>query len=72
MRPALSPLHTPIDVGLGGVLLANMLVAWLDGNPTILPTGEATDESQDPGTMLLEIEWSKDQSPKSIRWLRET
>src|SRR6266496_3044869 len=50
MRPALSALHTPIDVGLGGVLLANMLVAWLDGNPTILPTGEATDESQDPGT----------------------
>src|SRR5260370_7569010 len=27
-----------------------MLVAWLDGNPRILPTGEATDESQDPGT----------------------
>src|SRR5260370_5775037 len=50
MRLAFSALHTPIDVGLGGVLLANMLVAWLDGNPRILPTGEATDESQDPGT----------------------
>src|SRR5260370_26459276 len=50
MPQALSALHTPIDVGLGGVLLANMLVAWLDGDPRILPTGEATDESQDPGT----------------------
>src|ERR671912_2995580 len=50
MHLALSALHTPIDVGLGGVLLANMLAAWLDGNPRILPTGEATDESQDPGT----------------------
>jgi len=27
MRLALSALHTPIDVGLGGVLLANMLAA---------------------------------------------
>jgi hypothetical protein len=50
MRPALSAVHTPIDVGLGGVLLANMLAAWLDGHPRVLPTGEATDESQDPGT----------------------
>src|SRR5260370_1514031 len=50
MRLAFSALHTPVDVGLGGVLVANMLVAWLDGNPRILPTGEATDESQDPGT----------------------
>src|SRR5258707_14436519 len=50
MRLAFSALHTPIDVGLGGVLLANMLVAWLDGHPRVLPTGEATDESQDPGT----------------------
>src|SRR5687768_14059731 len=49
-RLAFSALHTPIDVGLGGVLLANMLAAWLDGNPTRLPTGEATNESQDPGT----------------------
>src|SRR5438874_2378145 len=50
MPQTLSALHTPIDVGLGGVLLANMLVAWLDGHPRILPTGEVTDESQDPGT----------------------
>src|ERR1041384_3068284 len=50
MRLALSALHTPIDVGLGGVLLANMLAAWLDGHPEVLPMGEATDESQDPGT----------------------
>ena len=26
--------YAPIDVGLGGVLLANMLEGWLDGNPT--------------------------------------
>src|SRR6516164_1068545 len=50
MRPALSTLNTPIDVGVGGVLLANMLAAWLDGNPEILPAGETTDEHQDPGT----------------------
>src|SRR4029453_4975360 len=50
MRQALSAVHTPIDVGLGGVLLANMLAAWLDANPRVLPTGEATDESQDQGT----------------------
>ena len=28
-------------LGLGGVLLANMLEAWLDGEPSGLPTGEA-------------------------------
>src|SRR5258708_8268746 len=50
MRKAVSALHTPIDVGLGGVLLANMLAAWLDGHPEVLPIEEATDESQDPGT----------------------
>src|SRR5258708_18650167 len=50
MRKAVSALHTPIDVGLGGVLLANMLVAWLDGHPEVLPIEEATDESQDPAT----------------------
>src|SRR5713101_596030 len=50
MRQAVSSLHTPIDVGLGGILLANMLVAWLDGDPKVLPTGEAVDESQDRRT----------------------
>src|SRR5215813_11015413 len=50
MRKAVSALHTPIDVGLGSVLLANMLAAWLDGHPEVLPIEEATDESQDPGT----------------------
>jgi hypothetical protein len=50
MCQALSAFHVPIDVGLGGVLLANMLAAWLDGNPSVLLTGEATDESQDQGT----------------------
>src|SRR5712691_8687236 len=50
MRPAVSALHAPIDVGLGGILLANMLVAWLDGDPKVLPTEEAVDESQDRRT----------------------
>src|SRR5579859_90275 len=49
MRPAVSTIP-PIDVGLGGILLANMLVAWLDGDTKVLPTGEAADESQDRRT----------------------
>ena len=50
MRQAVSAIQMPIDVGLGGILLANMLVAWLDGDPKVLPTGEAVDESQDRRT----------------------
>ena len=50
MSEALSTLHASIDAGLGGVLLANMLEAWLDGNPRLLPTGEAADEPQDHRT----------------------
>src|SRR5712692_2108107 len=45
-----SALHAPIDAALGGVLLANMVEAWLAGNPDRLPSMEATDESQDHGT----------------------
>ena len=37
MSEALSALHAPIDAGLGGVLLANMLAAWLDGDPAVWP-----------------------------------
>ena len=47
MRESLPAPHAPIDVGLGGVLLANMLVGWLDADPKLLPTGEAADEFQD-------------------------
>jgi hypothetical protein len=36
MRPAVSALPTPIDVRVGGLLLANMLVAWLDDDPKVL------------------------------------
>ena len=36
MSEALSALHTSIDAGLGGVLLANMVEAWLAGNPDCL------------------------------------
>src|SRR2546426_6149440 len=47
MRESPPALLAPIDVGLGGVLLANMLVGWLHADPKLLPTGEAADESQD-------------------------
>src|SRR5215471_2171768 len=50
MSELLSALQAPIDAGLGGVLLANMLAAWLDANPSVGSTGEANDEFQDPGT----------------------
>src|SRR4030095_3629953 len=50
MRSAVSALQIPIDVGLGGVVLANMLAAWVDDDPKVLPSGEAVDESQDHGT----------------------
>src|ERR1700694_1283075 len=45
-----SALHAPIDAELGGVLLANMVEAWLAGNPDCLPSMEAADEPQDHGT----------------------
>jgi hypothetical protein len=50
MCQAVSATQIPIDVGLGGILLANMLVAWLDGDPKVLSAGEAVDESQDRRT----------------------
>src|SRR4029077_1024556 len=42
-------LHAPIDAGLGGVLLANMIEAWLVGNPESVTSVEATNELQDHG-----------------------
>src|ERR1035437_7380800 len=50
MGEALSAIHTPIDAGLGGVLLANMVEAWLAGNPDCLESVEAADELQDHRT----------------------
>ena len=50
MSQALSALPAPIDAGLGGVLLANMLEGWLDGDPHCLATAEAVDEPQDHRT----------------------
>jgi len=50
MSEAPSALLAPIDAGLGGVLLANMVEAWLAGNPDTLASAEAADESQDHGT----------------------
>src|ERR1017187_160226 len=51
MSEALSTLHASLDAGLGGVLLANMVEAWLAGNPDCLAGAvEVTDEPQDHGT----------------------
>src|SRR5215469_9514659 len=50
MRPAVCAIQMSFDVGLGGVLLANMLVAWLDSDSEVSPTEEAVDESQDRRT----------------------
>src|ERR1700688_233872 len=50
MSKVLSAHYVPIDTKLGGVLLANMIVGWLDGNPKALPSVETTDEPQDHGT----------------------
>src|SRR5216684_3152838 len=49
MSEAPSALHASIDAGLGGVLLANMVEAWLVGNPDGLTNGETTNELQDHG-----------------------
>src|SRR5664279_956276 len=50
MSRATSVLQATIDVGLGGVLLANMLAGWLDGDPKVLPTAETADEPEDRRT----------------------
>src|SRR5215469_16316506 len=50
MPPAASALPISIDVRVGGLLLANMLAAWLDDDPKVLSTGEASHESQDHRT----------------------
>src|SRR2546426_8889849 len=50
MSEVSSALHAPIDAGLGGVLLANMVEAWLAGNPDCLVSADVADEPQDHGT----------------------
>src|ERR1700730_4328973 len=47
MIGARATLHATIDASLGGVLLANMLEGWLDGDRTVLPTTETADELED-------------------------
>ncbi len=47
MSTALSALPAPLDAGLGGVLLANMLEAWLASDPHFCTTVEVVDELQD-------------------------
>src|SRR2546425_2490043 len=46
MSEVLSALPAPLDASLGGVLLANMLAGWLDGNPEALSTAEIANEPQ--------------------------
>src|SRR3984893_11234214 len=50
MSEARSALPASINAGLGGVLLANMVDAWLAGNPDCLENVEAADEPQDHRT----------------------
>src|SRR5215831_10604763 len=45
-----SSLIAPFDPELGGVLLANMLEAWLDAQPDFLTIAEVTDELEDHRT----------------------
>jgi hypothetical protein len=49
MSESLAAPHPLIDVGMGGMLLANMLAGWLDGNPNDSSPVEAADESSDHG-----------------------
>src|SRR5260370_35733318 len=69
MSEALSALHAPIDAGLGGVLLANMVEAWLAGNPDCLASVEAADEPQDhrntPGQARLHLCAPVDECPRA-------
>src|SRR5438094_1196581 len=50
MRELLPALCAPTEAGLGGVLLANMVEAWLVGNPDGVTSVEAANELQDHGT----------------------
>src|SRR5260370_21382541 len=50
MREVLPTRRAPTDAGLGGVLLANMVEAWLVGNPDGVTSVEAANELQDHGT----------------------
>ncbi len=47
MSTAHSALPAPLDTGLGGVLLANMLEAWLTRDPHFFNTAEVADELED-------------------------
>src|SRR5260370_36601809 len=49
MSEVLAALDAPIDAGLGGVLLANMVEAWLVGNPDEVTGAEVANELQDHG-----------------------
>src|SRR6266705_333753 len=60
MSEVSSVLPSPIDAGLGGVLLANMVEAWLAGNPDCLASAEeATDEALHHGEQLFQLVFDK-------------
>src|ERR1700758_5502855 len=47
MSESPAALHAPLDVGLGGLLLASMLADWLDENPDFSAAAEAVNEPED-------------------------
>src|ERR1017187_1688137 len=47
MSESPAAVHEPIDVELGGAFLANMLAAWIDGDPEGVSSLEAADEYHD-------------------------
>ena len=47
MSETSAAVHVPIDVELGGGFLANMLVAWIDGDRQSSFSVEAADEYRD-------------------------
>src|SRR5256885_13554259 len=49
-NPHRSSCCAPMDTQIGGLLLANMLAAWLKSGPGFLSTAETVDEPQDHGT----------------------
>src|ERR1039458_5614784 len=55
MRHAPDSRSAPFDPKQGGLLLANMLSAWLDGEPSGEATAEAVDEPKDCRTSPQQI-----------------
>ena len=69
MSTALPTLPAPLDAGLGGVLLANMLEAWLASDPHFFTAAEVADELKDcrtaPEQTCLHLSASVDAGPSA-------